>query len=374
MVNIQLEEKKLHAMILGDRRMRRNQETRTQESAAGEMAETACGRGKRMTGRLLVAGKQTQRDKMSKSSRISVAPTILILMLLLLMSGCARQISRWGDPYDNPVYIGTRWSLAFIGTEPMSAPWKAFWLFDLPFTLVLDTMMLPCDLATWYKNKPPRPNWKKLGYTPITQNGFDSGPPEPGDVIANFIDMKFVWIPPGEFDMGSRDRKDEMPIHHVKISKGFWMGQTQVTKAQYKAIMNREPRKIWHGRRSDDSPAVGISRDYAEYFCKRLSKKEHVTHRLPTEAEWEYACQAYNTKVNAWDLHDLPGSVWEWCSDWYGGDYYSKSPSVDPKGPSKSNVGVLRGGSSRPTARYGHEPNSATARSSFRVVVEDFRK
>ncbi|MHC4560474.1 MAG: formylglycine-generating enzyme family protein, partial [Planctomycetota bacterium] len=221
--------------------------------------------------------------------------------------------------------------------------------------------------------------------------------PKPGDVVANSIGMKLVYIPAGSFMMGSSDSaaqlarryierkarfENEFPQHEVRISKGFWMGQTEVTQGQYKAIMGAVP---WSGgnavQQSDNNPAVYVSWNEAAEFCRKLSRQEGMTYRLPTEAEWEYACRAGTTtrysfgdsdsslgdyawfdgnteKVgqtyahlvgqkipNPWGLYDMHGNVFEWCSDWYYEKYYSNSPSVDPKGPSSGLFRSLRGGS-----------------------------
>jgi formylglycine-generating enzyme required for sulfatase activity len=218
-----------------------------------------------------------------------------------------------------------------------------------------------------------------------------------GDVVTNSIGMKLIYIPPGSFMMGSRDsaaqlaeeyrRKkeqftNEFPQHQVRISKVFWMGQTEVTQGQYVSVMKA---KTFSGRsyvqESANNPAVDVRWYDAVEFCRKLSDIEGKTYRLPTEAEWEYACRAGTTtqfsfgdsysslgdyawfegnafrvgkryahpvgrkKPNPWGLYDMHGNVWEWCSDYYGEDYYSKSPSVDPMGPPTGTYNCLRGGS-----------------------------
>lgn len=114
--------------------------------------------------------------------------------------------------------------------------------------------------------------------------------------LGNGITMEFVFIPAGEFMMGSPSNErglnsDEGPQHRVRISKGFYMGQTEVTQGQYRAVMGSEP---WSGKsyvqQSYNNPAVYVSWDDALEFCKKLTQKESRTYRLPTEAEWEYAC------------------------------------------------------------------------------------
>ncbi|MCP4263158.1 MAG: formylglycine-generating enzyme family protein [Planctomycetes bacterium] len=215
--------------------------------------------------------------------------------------------------------------------------------------------------------------------------------------VTNSIGMKLVYIPDGSFMMGSGDSaaqlakeynrkevffKQELPQHQVRISKGFWMGQTEVTQGQYESVINAQP---WSGKdkvREDvNNPAVYVSWEDAAAFCMKLSQHEGKTYRLPTEAEWEYACRAGTTtcfsfddsdsslgeyawyvdntvmvrqeyahsvgqkKPNPWGLYDMHGNVWEWCSDWFDNGYYSKNPSIDPKGPSSGTYRSARGGS-----------------------------
>ena len=222
--------------------------------------------------------------------------------------------------------------------------------------------------------------------------------PQADGVITNSIGMKLVYIPAGEFMMGSpsphhsRD-SDEGPQHKVKISKGFWMGVTEVTQSQYRAVMGTNPSNF----KGDNNPVEMVTWNKATEFCKKLSQKDGKTYRLPTEAQWEYACRAdtttpFNTgqtistdqanynndyvyatgskgvyrkkttevgsfSANAFGLYDMHGNVWEWCSDWYGEDYYSNSSSVDPEGPSTGEKRVLRGGGWKNGPRYCRSAN-----------------
>jgi formylglycine-generating enzyme required for sulfatase activity len=205
--------------------------------------------------------------------------------------------------------------------------------------------------------------------------------------ITNGIGMEMVLIPNGTFMMGSpktvqgdggKQIRDESPHHEVIISQDFYMGQTEVTQGQWKAIMGTEP---WKGKENvkegDNYPASYVSWTQAGEFCQRLSKQEEKQgrkYRLPTEAEWEYACRASSKtaysfgegskslgdyawfngnsngqthpvgekKANAWGLYDMHGNVWEWCSDWYG--EYPNGAVSDPVGPRKGSLRVLRGG------------------------------
>jgi len=237
------------------------------------------------------------------------------------------------------------------------------------------------------------------------------------EVETNSIGMKLVYIPAGMFKMGSpsdeKDRfRDEGPQYEVIISEGFWIGRTEVTQHQYKLVTNAQPwsrQKDVH--KSPDNPAVYVSWQNAVDFCKKLSQMEGKTYRLPTEAEWEYACRAGTTtefsfgdsssslgdyawfkdnafqvgqeyahpvgqkKPNSWGLYDMHGNVRELCSDWYDEDYYFNSLSVDPKGPSSGKYRCLRGGSwfnsmgrLRCAYRYRCRPKFRNHSIGFRVV------
>ena len=210
----------------------------------------------------------------------------------------------------------------------------------------------------------------------------------------NSLGMKFALIPAGSFLMGA-DRNfeeawdRETPQHRVTISRPFYLGKTEVTQAQWTAVMGNNPSKF-KGR---TNPVEQVSWDDVQVFIQRLNQKEgHERYRLPTEAEWEYAARAGSASAysfgdnaarlgqyawydgnsgetthpvgqkppNAWGLHDMHGNVWEWVQDRYDGDYYSGSPSTDPRGPSSGSHRVLRGGSWSSLA--------ASCRSAYRYV------
>jgi len=293
-----------------------------------------------------------------------------------------------------------------------------------------------------------------------------------GDPIENSIGMVLVPIPAGEFYMGSRLSaaelakrfglpadaaeffEDEHPRHRVTLTKPFYLGATEVTKGQFRQFVLAEnyrteaetdgkggfgfnssmgnfegpdPKYSWKNSgfaQTDDHPVVNVSWNDAQAFCKWLSVKEGVTYRLPTEAEWEYACRAGTTslyhngddpedlvsvgnvldasakaklteypdlpylrvndgyaftapvggfRANPWGVHDMHGNVIEWCQD-VSGDYPSGSVT-NPLGPSTGSGRVSRGGSwydlagfCRSAGRSGITPSYRDDHLGFRVL------
>jgi serine/threonine protein kinase len=188
-------------------------------------------------------------------------------------------------------------------------------------------------------------------------------------IEAALKEYKLVKIPEGTFKMGSwiRMRKDEMPIHRVAIS-GFKLGTTEVNQKLWNVVMQQNPACTV----DDHLPMHNISWNEAMRFIKRLNEKTGRRFRLPTEAEWEYASRADQTRManrlskaqerawyqetatelkasglreaNAWGLFDMQGNLWEWCSDYYDADYYEHSDEIDPQGPATGGHRVVRGG------------------------------
>jgi len=262
--------------------------------------------------------------------------------------------------------------------------------------------------------------------------------------ITNDIGMKFVPIPAGTFTMGSPETEeqfapDQRPLREVTISKAFYLGVYEVTQGDYERVMTKAANKsafrpqgvlaasLPDKDKNDTSqyPMDTVSWTDAGEFCKKLSalpneKAAKRTYRLPTEAEWEYACRAsekgpFNTgakistddanfngldnvypgsdkgvyrkrampvgqfKPNKWGLYDMHGNIAEWCSDWHDEDYYKRKENTDPQGPEASPTGerVLRGGwwlSSGANLRSGSrdrekpEGQSVNHRCGFRIV------
>lgn len=205
----------------------------------------------------------------------------------------------------------------------------------------------------------------------------------------NSLGMQLTPIPAGSFHMGSHgqgEHYDEFPIHPVTITKPFLMGATEVTNAQYEQFdpSHKEPRGKYGLSKGDDEAVIFVDYYEAEAFCKWLSKKEGKTYRLPTEAEWEYACRAgsywnfwmddglhgvyHKNQQNVWGtdsticlqvgktppnpfgLYDMHGNVEEWCSDWYGP--YEASAQTDPVGRADGLYKVTRGGSHSTPERF----------------------
>lgn len=306
-----------------------------------------------------------------------------------------------------------------------------------------------------------------------------------GEIARNSLGMTFVKLAAGEFWMGSdespealaraypqlaaerlRDLADEQPVHRVRITRPFWMGQHEVTRGQFRAFLaasgyvpesiadgtggygwradydpattprgdafeGRDPRYGWQNpgfAQDDNHPVVNVTWNDAQALAAWLSQAEGRRYRLPTEAEWEYACRAgtrtrysagddpdtlprvanvfdassaqhwpqwqpmalpvddgfaFTAPVgrfapNAWGLYDMHGNAWEWVADWYGDNYYAHSPTDDPQGPVTGTARVRRGGSwhtwpfyARSSYRNWNTPESRYTLLGIRLVRDD---
>ena len=293
-----------------------------------------------------------------------------------------------------------------------------------------DTPVPSVDLAAEKALAPA----KAIALTPQTKQGLESEAS-----LTNSIGMRFALVPAGEFLMGSPDgdgEAGEHPQHRVRITRPFYMGIHEVTRGQFRRFgdetgylteaekdanggegWNEKRQDLDHGpifnwqnpgfEQSEAHPVVNVSWNDAVAFAQWLSQKEGTTYRLPTEAEWEYACRAgtttkYSTgddpgglalagnirdatavakyrflgsgiaafdgfvftaptgafQPNRFGLFDMHGNVWEWCHDGYSADYYKQPPTNDPPGPEGALDRVLRGG--------GWRAFPARARAAFR--------
>lgn len=216
------------------------------------------------------------------------------------------------------------------------------------------------------------------------------------------VRLDLVWIAPGRYVRGSpareAGRREDETAHGVVLSRGFWMSVCEVTQAQWTRVMGANP-SFFEG---SNRPVESVSWEEVQRFLEIISERAGGCFRLPTEAEWEYACRAGTTsetagdlaamawyaatsegstrpvgekQPNAWGLHDMHGNVAEWCQDWYGP--YPRGTVHDPPGPASGLRRVVRGGSwlseprhCRSAARQAELPDTRSSTIGFRVVRE----
>jgi formylglycine-generating enzyme required for sulfatase activity len=218
------------------------------------------------------------------------------------------------------------------------------------------------------------------------------------------LNLELIWVKPGTFTMGSASHephrnKAEGPQTEVKISRGFWLGKTEVTQAQYEIITGQNPSAFKNV--GPNAPVERVSWVHAMNFCKKLNDRERAAGRLPadyayilpTEAQWEYAYRAGTTseypedpdamawhegnsgetshpvaqrRPNPWGFHDMAGNILEWTYDWYGP--YPGGTVSDPSGPRRGYYRTARGGSWRKELRV----SRSAARSGGSESREDY--
>lgn len=221
------------------------------------------------------------------------------------------------------------------------------------------------------------------------------------------IKLEMVALAGDKFPMGCPPMQGidhERPQHEVEISS-FFIGKYPITQGQWIRLMGSNP-SYFEG---ETQPVENITWEDANVFCEKLSQIAKRRFRLPSEAEWEFACRAgspgrycfgndygllsqyawynYNSQnrthpvgslePNSFGLYDMHGNVWEWCQDWYSLEYYKRSPKLDPKGPSFGKYRVLRGGSwdlntnnCRSAYRFHHSPEYHSSSIGFRVACD----
>ena len=215
---------------------------------------------------------------------------------------------------------------------------------------------------------------------------------------------EMVVIPPGSFDMGSENEPNEKPVHRVTIGYAFAMGKTEVTQGQWKSIMGDNPSKYINC--GDNCPIETVSWDDVQMFIQKLNEKTGKQYRLPSEAEWEYACRAgarqefcggdnmdsigwygglakpagnsgkapnpaATKQPNAFGLYDMSGNVWEWTEDSYH-ENYNGAPTDGSAWQGDDTLRVPRGGSwsylQRAAKRGGSEPKFRFGTIGFRLA------
>ena len=232
------------------------------------------------------------------------------------------------------------------------------------------------------------------------ENSQQSKTEKETEAIVAALEKEMVLIPAGKFVMGSpeseKGRLNSETQHEVTLTKPFYLGKYEITQDQWEAVTGDNPSNT-QGR---NLPVTGVSWNDCQEFIKKLNAKTDCGYRLPTEAEWEYACRAGTTTVysfgdkitpkdanyyysnikktvevgsykpNAFGLYDMHGNVWEWCEDWHGEYPFAVT---DPKGPATGKDRVLRGGSFISDVSLARSSNRNSFSPTDRLVVNGFR-
>jgi formylglycine-generating enzyme required for sulfatase activity len=294
--------------------------------------------------------------------------------------------------------------------------WRNHYVWPLPVASMQD--LPPLDKSGW--TKPPVAWSNDISTVAVaTPDGL-----RPTQIVyyVNSIGMKLVHLEPGKFLMGEGRQASRRPDvvraegRPVTISHGYYLGAFEVTNRQFEQFKKHQRPKYQHGKSADDHPVEPVTWREAQEFCRWLSAKEGRVYRLPTEAEWEYACRAgtqtrlywgdafwdrnkanlgglkfdheswkddgyeYTAPVgmyppNPWGLFDMIGNSWEWVSDWYSEP--SDEPATDPVGPPNGHCRVHKGGGwslrvrqANCASRDGDDPADLADIVSFRVLCE----
>jgi len=251
--------------------------------------------------------------------------------------------------------------------------------------------------------KNAKPSWQQPWMSSCGQDQHGSW----AATLVSGVEVKFRWCAAGKFTMGSpaseEGRSNGEVQHEVELTRGFWLAEAPVTQRLWQAVVGSNPSRF----KGDDRPVETVSWDACQVFLQEANRMHGgLNVRLPTEAEWEYACRAgttgptwlgkndvgvlpriawYNENsasethpakqkaANPWGLYDMLGNVWEWCSDWSGG--YSSGRVVDPTGPQTGAGRVLRGGcwfgdagNARAANRLAFEPGYRNGNLGFRLA------
>ena len=254
--------------------------------------------------------------------------------------------------------------------------------------VILDVAKTSDESEPKVKRRPDKPVWAYEHDVDSDKYGFYA------DLVVKGVKQRFRWIESGEFLMGSPEDEEERAyseiLHRVRLTRGFWMADTTCTQALWQAVMENNPSYF----KGDDLPVEEVTWNDTQDFIERLNDlTKGLNFRLPTEAEWEYACRAgtqapfsfgekvdseqvnfngnypyanskkseYREKTvavrslpcNDWGLYEMHGNVWEWCEDWYDAEYETNDEIVidprgfdpDPRGLDPDITRVLRGGS-----------------------------